>query len=63
LKVLDIGTDREGVSMDNYNHFIGSLEPLGGQVRARSKALEELDIDATDIREGLENLPASLKRI
>lgn len=59
LKDLWIGNwDEEKISQGIYNRFFGSLEPLKNFTK-----LEQLNISNTDISEGLEYLPVSLKSI
>jgi len=50
--------DGERISNNTYNRFYGSLEPL-----KELKNLRLLNISGTDISEGLEYLPASLRKI
>ena len=58
LKTLWIGNDdEERIKQRIYNRFTGSLEPLKNM-----RELEVLNIDNTDIDEGIEYLPESLGR-
>jgi len=57
LESIDIGSDdQKEIKRGNYNHFNGSLKSLKNMTRLRY-----LNIEATDIEEGLGYLPESLE--
>ncbi|RHZ36473.1 HET domain-containing protein [endosymbiont GvMRE of Glomus versiforme] len=59
LKTLRLGSkfNKERINQSIYNRFYGSLEHLKNM-----SELEELDIDNTDLNEGVEHLPDNLSK-
>ncbi|CAI2167054.1 15869_t:CDS:10, partial [Funneliformis geosporum] len=52
LEELYLGTDiKSNIKKGNYNHFVGSLEPLKNCVELR-----KLQIEGTDLEKGIDNL-------
>jgi Leucine-rich repeat (LRR) protein len=59
LEGLHVGNDeQEKINQSIYNRFIGSLAPLKDLTK-----LKRLDVSNTDINEGIEYLPSSIKKV